>query len=318
MVEAPVLPPRARRPAVGAAAVRFTLRALRAAVPALRVSLRVSLLLTAILAPGSALARTDITVKGSDTMVLLMKRWAQAYSRSHPDVSLQITGGGTGTGMAALINRTTDICMASRPIRTDELEAAIKTFRRRPVRHDVALDALVIFVNESLPLKEISLDDLSRLFGGRLRNWRGLGGPDAPVVLYSRENSSGTYEFFKEHVLGGQDFAPQTQTLPGTAAVVAAVARDTRGIGYGGVALAEGARQLPVRARPDDPPVFAARNEVVEGRYPISRRLQLYVDPGRDVGAVREFTRWVMSEAGQSIVEEVGFFPLPPQRPPSP
>ncbi len=262
--------------------------------------------------PSWARGGTDITVNGSDTMVILMKRWAHAYSAFNPGVSIQVTGGGTGTGMAALVNRTTDICMASRPIRTDELEAAIKAFRRRPAHYAVALDALVVFVNDANSIRELSLADVAGLFGGRILNWAALGGSPRPVVLYSRENSSGTYEFFKQRVLDGRDFAPQTQTMPGTAAVIAAVARDRYGIGYGGFSHGAGVRHLAIRPAQGGTPVPPTPESVSAGEYPIWRHLQLYVNPALDRGAVADFIHWIRSKAGQAIVDEAGFLPLPP------
>lgn len=277
--------------------------------------LAAAVLLPAIPSPARA-ARNDITIKGSDTMVILMRRWAQAYSELHPRLSIQVTGGGTGTGLAALVNRTTDICMASRPIRPDETEAAIKVFRRRPAAYPVALDALAVFVHDTNPVRALSLPQLAALFTGEHGNWRDVGGPDAPVILYSRENSSGTYEFFKEHVLGGRDFSARTQTMPGTAAVLAAVSRDPRGIGYGGVAFDKGARLLALHAGPDHPAVLPDEPSVTQGRYPIGRHLILYVNPSLDHGDTAAFIRWIQSDAGQALVPQVGYFPLPPTRRP--
>ena len=255
-------------------------------------------------------ASTDITVKGSDTLVVLMRRWAQAYASHHPGLNIQVTGGGTGTGIAALVNRTTDLCMASRPLRTDELEAAVKAFRRRPVGYEVALDAVAVFVHDTNPITALDLQDLARLFHGRIGNWRDLGGPNLPVVLYGRENSSGTYEFFKDQVLHGGDFAPSTQALPGTAAVLAAVTRDPGGIGYGGVGFAEGARALGVRSGKGTPAIAPGPAEVTSGLYPISRPLLLYVNPALDAGPPGEFASWTLTEAAQGMVHSVGCHPV--------
>lgn len=258
-----------------------------------------------------ATAADEIIVKGSDTMVALMKRWTQAWSAAHPGVSIQVTGGGTGTGFAALVNRTTAICMASRPIRTDEMQAAIKSFRRRPHAYTVALDALVLYTHESNPVPDLTLDQLARLFTGQIRHWQDLDAPPGPVVLYSRENSSGTYEFFKEHVLQGRDFAPHTLTLPGTAAVVAAVARDRSGIGYGGAAFGTGTRPVPLRRTPDHPPVLPSAETVADASYPVGRPLYLYVNPALDHGSLAAFIRWILTPPAQAIVHDTGFFPVP-------
>jgi phosphate transport system substrate-binding protein len=270
-----------------------------------------SLILGLLLIGFPASAADEIIVKGSDTMVALMKRWTQAWSATQPGVSVQVTGGGTGTGFAALVNRTTAICMASRPIRTDEMQAAIKSFRRRPNAYTVALDALVLYSHESNPVPDLTLDQLARLFTGQIRQWQDLGAPPGPVVLYSRENSSGTYEFFKEHVLQGRDFAPHTLTLPGTAAVVAAVARDRSGIGYGGAAFGAGTRPIPLRRTPHHPPVLPSAATVADASYPVWRPLYLYVNPALDHGSLAAFIGWILSPPGQAIVHDTGFFPVP-------
>jgi phosphate transport system substrate-binding protein len=152
---------------------------------------------------------------------------------------------------------------------------------------------------------------LAAIFTGQVRSWNQVGGADAPLVLYSRENSSGTYEFFKEHVLKGRDFAPSTQTMPGTAAVLQAVARDPGGIGYGGAAFAAGVRLLRVSRDADSPSFEPTPDNVTSGRYPISRYLYVYVNPAQDQGEIAAFLDWIRGDAGQAIVKDVGYFPLP-------
>src|ERR1051326_2305091 len=147
-----------------------------------------------------------ITVKGSDTLVILAQKWAEVYMRAHPQTKIQVTGGGSGIGFAALQNNTTDIADASRPIKAAERAACIKSFGKNPRGHKVALDGLSVYVNSANPISELSLDQLEVIFTGKAKNWKDLGGKDAPITVYSRENSSGTYEFFKEHVIKGQDF----------------------------------------------------------------------------------------------------------------
>ncbi len=259
-----------------------------------------------------ALHATTVTVKGSDTMVILAQKWAEVYMSQHPDVKIQVTGGGTGTGFAALQNQQTDLCNASRKIRPKEIETCIKAFGRRPTEYKVALDGLSVYVHASNPIQELSLPQIEAIFTGKIRNWKELGGPDARIILYSRENNSGTYEFFKEHVLQGKDFAPEAQTMPGTAAVLHAVARERHGIGYGGAAYGVGARHLNIRKTPDSPAVEPTEENVLNGSYPISRYLYIYVNPALDKGAVAEYLRWIRSDAGQAVVKEMGYYPLPP------
>lgn len=260
----------------------------------------------------SGVQAATITVKGSDTMVILAQKWAEVYMSQNPNVKIQVTGGGTGTGFAALQNQQTDLCNASRKIRPKEVETCIKAFGRRPTEYKVALDGLSVYVHQSNPVEELSLEQLEAIFTGRIQNWKELGGPDARIILYSRENNSGTYEFFKEHVLQGKDFAASAQTMPGTAAVLQAVARERHGIGYGGAAYGVGAKHLRIRKAAGDPAIEPTEENVVNGSYPISRYLYIYVNPALDKGPVAEYLRWIRSDAGQAVVKEVGYYPLPP------
>jgi phosphate transport system substrate-binding protein len=258
----------------------------------------------------AAQAQTKITAKGSDTMVILMQKWAEAYMAGHADVSIQVTGGGTGTGVAALQNNSTDLCAASRPLKSAEVLQCVKAFKAKPNEHKVALDGLAVYVHAQNPVKELSLAQLSDLFTGKITNWKEVGGADAPVVLYSRENSSGTYEFFKEHVLSKQDFAAGAQTMPGTAAVLQAVAKDVNGIGYGGAAYGAGAKHLAVKKDATSAAVEPNETTVQSGEYPISRPLFIYDNPAVEKGAIADFLAWVEGEEGQKVVKAVGFFSL--------
>jgi phosphate transport system substrate-binding protein len=253
----------------------------------------------------------SITAKGSDTLVILAQKWAEVYMGEYPDTKIQVTGGGSGTGFAALQNRTTDLCNASRPIKSKEVLACIKAFRKRPTEYKVALDGLSIYVNESNPVRSLSVAQLKEIFTGKTENWKEVGGPDAPIVLYSRENSSGTYEFFKHSVLEGADYAARAQTMPGTAAVLQAVGKDRNGIGYGGAAYGAGARALTVSKDPGQPAVEPTEENVVNGTYPIWRYLYIYVNPALDKDEIAKYLTWIRSEAGQNIVKNVGYFPLP-------
>ncbi len=254
--------------------------------------------------PGRAL-----TVKGSDTMVILSQRWAETYMRLHPGTIVQVTGGGSGTGFAALLNGTTDVCQASRPIQDDENAQLVAKFGEKAHEFVVARDGLSIYVHESSPLTALSLAQVKAIYAGQFTNWNQVGGPDAPIVLYSRENNSGTYAYFKEHVLGGGDFAANAQMLPGTAAVVHAVARDPNGIGYGGEAYAKGVRLLSLKKDDASPAVAPGDATVTDGSYPLARSLYFYTrkDPAGDAKAFIDFCQ---SPEGQAIVGEVGYFPV--------
>ena len=253
----------------------------------------------------------SITVKGSDTLVILAQKWAEVYMGKNAATKIQVTGGGSGVGIAALQNKTTDLCNSSRKMKAPEIANCVQAFNKRPTEYKVALDGLSVYVNESSPLKEITLEQLELVFTGKIRNWKELGGSDAPITVYSRENSSGTYEFFKEHVLKGKDFVASAQTMPGTAALLQAVAKDKSGIGYGGAAYGQGAKALLVKKDAGSPGIEATEENVVKGIYPIWRYLYVYVNPAIDKGEVSTYINWIRSDAGQSIVKDVGYFPLP-------
>lgn len=252
----------------------------------------------------------SIAIKGSDTMVILGQRWAEHYMKENAQVQVQVTGGGSGTGIAALINGTTDICESSRPMKDKEKED-VQAKRGVPaVEKKVALDALAIYVNAKSPLQEISLPALAKIYKGETKDWKEVGGPAHSIVLYGRENNSGTYGYFKEHVLENKDFAPSVQTLAGTSAVVSAVKGDAFGIGYGGIAYFEGVHALNVKKDDASKAVTPSLQTAQDGSYPLSRYLYFYT-AGEPKGAAARFIEWVESPAGQKVIEEVGYYPLP-------
>lgn len=253
----------------------------------------------------------SITAKGSDTLVILAQKWAEVYMAKTPGTTIQVTGGGSGTGFAALQNKTTDLANASRKIKAKEIEACVKAFGKRPTEYKVALDGLSVYVNEKNPIKELTVAQLEEIFTGKAKNWKAFGGSDQPIILISRENSSGTYEFFKEHVLKGQDFASSAQAMPGTAAVLQAVSKDPGAIGYGGAGYGEGAKHLSIKADDASPAVEPTEENVIKGTYPIWRYLYIYVNPALDKGDVATYLNWIRSDDGQKVVKDIGYFPLP-------
>ena len=269
--------------------------------------------LMGVLLSAAASLQADVTVKGSDTMVILAQKWAEVYMGQKPGLKIQVTGGGSGTGFAALQNQQTDLCNASRKIKAKEIENCIKAFGKRPTEYKVALDGLSVYVNADNALKELTVDQLENIFSGRTRNWKEVGGADLPITVYSRENSSGTYEFFKEHVLKGKDFAASAQTMPGTAAVLQAVGKDKNGIGYGGAAYGAGAKHLAIKKDDSSPAVEPTEENVIKHTYPIWRYLFIYVNPALDKGDIAAYLNWIRSDEGQKVVKDVGYFPLPAQ-----
>ena len=256
---------------------------------------------------GAAAGRNTITIKGSDTMVQLGQRWAESYMGAHKGVSLQVTGGGSGTGISALINGTTDICMASRPMKDKEREQMLAKYKSSGVEVTVARDGLTVYLHEKNPVKELTMEQIKKIYLGEIKNWKEVGGKDAPIILYGRENSSGTYVFFKEHVLENKDYAQTMQTLPGTAAVVNAVTKDVTGIGYGGAGYAKGIKECAVKKDGSSPALLPVKENIDNNSYALSRGLYLYLK-GAPEGNIKSFIDWVLSPAGQEIVTKEGFF----------
>jgi phosphate transport system substrate-binding protein len=257
----------------------------------------------------SVFAGKSITLKGSDTLLILGQRWAEVYMNQNPGVVIQVTGGGSGVGIAALINGSTDICQASRPMKSSEIDKLKERFNTTGVEIPVAMDGISIYLNEENKVSELTLDHIKGIYTGGITNWKDVGGDDAKIVLYGRENSSGTYGFLKDNVLLGADFAAQTQTLPGTAAIVNAVAKDKDGIGYGGAAYAKGVKYCKVKKDADSLAYEPTLENVKDGNYPISRYLYWYLR-NKPTGDIKKLVDWVLSEQGQEIVSKVGYFPV--------
>jgi phosphate transport system substrate-binding protein len=252
-------------------------------------------------------AGKKIQIKGSDTMVNLMSNLAEEYMTAHPDQTISVTGGGSGTGIAALINRTTDICAASRSWKQEEIDQA-NAKNVNPTPLTVGLDGLAVFVNLSNPVNELSLEQIKKIYTGEYTNWKDVGGPDNKIDLLSRESNSGTYVYFQEHVLAKADYSKHAMLLPSTAAVTKGVTDDAGAIGYGGIAYAEHAKvkMLHVKNTADSPAVAPSTPAVLDGSYPISRPLFLYTNgtPGAEVKAFLDFC---MSDAGQKILTDTGY-----------
>ena len=250
-----------------------------------------------------------LTVKGSDTMVILGQRLAEEYMKKFPGTVVQVTGGGSGTGIAALINGTADLAQSSRAMTADEKAKAEQNRGAAVVETAVALDSLAVFVNEANVVKELSIPQVADIYKGKTTNWRQVGGPNAPIVLYGRESSSGTYDYFREHVLSKGDFSPRTQTLQGTAAIINAVSKDKNGIGYGGIAYAKDVRALGIKKDATTAAVAPSEATVADGSYPLSRKLYDYYTANAPE-RVTKFVQWSLTPEAQQLVESVGYFPL--------
>ncbi len=250
----------------------------------------------------------SVTIKGSDTLVRLGQRWAEEYMKHNPDVVIQVSGGGSGTGIAALLNGTTDICEASRDMKSKEYKLAEQK-GITPYRVSVALDGIAVFLHQDNPVTELTLAQLKGMYTGAITNWKEVGGPDARIILYGRENNSGTYAFFKKKVLEKEDYSDYTQTRPGTAAVVNAVSKDPKGIGYGGLAWAKRVKFAGVKASDKTEAVLPTVETVSNGTYPIARELYWFFN-GQPTGEVKKLVNWALSEQGQKVAEDIDYVPL--------
>lgn len=261
----------------------------------------------AVIGVGLAIGAKAITVKGSDTLLLLGQRWAEVYMERNPGVTIQVTGGGSGVGIAALINGSTEICQASRSMKDSEKKKLRERYFSLGVEIPVAKDGVTLYVNEKNPVNELTLDQIKDIYTGKITNWKQVGGADAKIVLYGRENSSGTYVFFREKAMGNADYSASMQSLPGTAAVVNAVSKDQNGVGYGGAAYAKGVKELAIKTAKGS---FKPTAEHVKtGNYPLARNLFWYLR-SKPSGEVKKLVDWVLSAEGQEIVTKVGYFPI--------
>ena len=244
-------------------------------------------------------------------MVNLMSNLAEEYMKAHPGTVVAVTGGGSGTGIAALINGTADICASSRAFKNEEIKTAnSKNVNPTPV--SIGLDGLAVMVNPSNPVSELSLEQLQKIYTGEYTNWKDVGGPDRPIVLLSRESNSGTYVYFQEHVLNKKDYAKSALLMPSTAAVAKSVSDDAAAIGYGGIAYAEHAavKTILVKNTADAPAIRPTMETVLDGSYPIARPLFLYTN-GAPAGDVKIFVDYCLSGAGQKVVMDTGYIPSP-------
>jgi len=261
-------------------------------------------------------AKRAIQNKGSDTIVNIALAWAEEYRVVDPTVSIAVTGGGSGTGIASLINGTVDIANASRPMKEKEIEDA-QSNGIEPIEHVVAIDALAVIINLENPVSELTIDELSDIFTGRIINWAEVGGRDAPIILVSRETNSGTHVYFLEEVVrrGEKEntdiFAPQTLLMPSSVGITSEVRRNPNAIGYDGLGYVdpEHEKVLKIAINSESPYVPPSTETAKAGTYPLSRDLYMYT-AGEPAGVIAEYLRWILSPAGQTIVERLGFVPL--------
>lgn len=265
----------------------------------------------------SAENQRAIQNKGSDTIVNLALAWAEAYRNVNPTVAIAVTGGGTGTGITALINGTADIANASRKMTKDEIAQAQKN-GFTPVEFTVAIDALAVIVNPANPVSKLTIPQLADIFTGRITNWQAVGGNDAPIVLLSRETNSGTHVYFLEKVVRQNQktnkdiFAPQTLLMPSSVGITSEVRRNPNAIGYDGLGYVDPQHEKMIAVAADAKSSYIAPSVAsgADGSYPIARGLYMYT-AGEPGGPIASYLAWIHGSQGQKIVADLGFVPLP-------
>jgi phosphate transport system substrate-binding protein len=258
---------------------------------------------------------TTIQNKGSDTMVNLALAWAEEYQVEHPEVSISVTGGGSGTGITALANQTVDIANASRAIKSEE-EDAMKVNGIDPVEFVVARDAIAVIVNPNNPVEKLTLQQISDIYSGKMTNWSEVGGQDRPIVRLSRETNSGTHVYFLENVLRlgiTEDktlFSTDTLLLPSSEGITAEVHDNPNAIGYDGLGYVTPDVKMIVVAKDEDSPYVLPSEESVNNlTYPIARDLYMYT-AGQPSKEIQAYLNWILSPEAQAIVKELGFVPI--------
>ena len=265
----------------------------------------------------SAEARELIQNKGSDTLVNVAQAWAEAYQKVNSDVAVAVTGGGSGTGIAAMINGTVDIANASRAMKQKEMDLA-KSKGQDPIEHVVGYDALAVFLHHDNPAKSLSISQLAEIYGeeGETENWTDIGlevpgCKDQEMVLVSRQNNSGTYAYFRKAVLGkARDYRMGTRDMHGSKDVVDLVEKTPCAIGYSGLAYATDHVKLACIAKDDSGDcVMPSVKSAADGSYPIARPLLMYTN-GQPEGEVKKYLDFILSDEGQCIIKDKGYAPV--------
>ncbi len=253
--------------------------------------------------------------KGSDTIVNMALAWAETYQELYPEIRISVTGGGSGTGIAALINDTVDIANASRQIKQKEIENAAEN-DVIPVEFIIARDAIAVIVNRDNPVNELTIQQISDIFSGKITNWSQIGGDDRPIVKLSRETNSGTHVYFLEEVVRQGDkedatlFSQDTLLLPSSEGIITEVRDNPNAIGYDGLGyITDEVKVIAVAVTQGDDYIIPSVASVNNNLYPIARNLYMYTN-GEPAAHVREYLDWILSQDGQQIVQELGFVPI--------
>jgi phosphate transport system substrate-binding protein len=275
----------------------------------------VSCLLLVVSLLGCGGGKKAVQIKGSDTMVNLGQAWAEDFMKQKPTVSIAITGGGSGTGIAALLGGTTDIAQSSRNMESKEIQQAAKR-GIKPTEIHVANDGIVVAVNRGNPVSKLTIKQLSDIFTGKIKNWQEVGGENRPIVALSRERNSGTHVFFLEHVVklgkkkNPNEFACSVLMMPSSQAIIEEINANPAAIGYIGLGyLTKKEKAVAIAKDSSSAYVVPSVQSVTAKQYPIARSLLFYTN-GEPSGEVKSFIDYVLSPAGQELVLKMDFVPL--------
>ena len=264
---------------------------------------------------GVSAPQQSIVNIGSDTIVNLALAWAERYQGPHPEISISVTGGGSGTGIASLINKTADIANASRQIKDEEIENAEKN-GVEPVEFVIARDAIAVIVHPDNPITQLTVQQVSDIYSGKINNWEEVGGEDRPIVRLSRETNSGTHVYFLEEVLrlGQKDnktlFSTDTLLLPSSQGITTEASSNPNAIGYDGLGyVTPDVKVIAIARSIDTGYIFPSAETVNAGTYPIARDLYMYT-AGQPTGAIQAYLEWILSAEAQQIVKDLGFVPI--------
>lgn len=247
--------------------------------------------------------RVSIYIKGSDTMSILVSRLAEAYMKENPGVAVYTEGGGTGTGVQALVNKEANICAASRPLRAQEVKLLADNFNSVGMAVRIAKDAVSVYLNNQNPVQNLTLEQLKKIYNGQFINWSQVGGINEPIMVLNRLPNSGTYLYLKEYVLNGQSYTEDAINMPSYQALLNKIEANRRAIGYGGLWSEASIKSCQING------VEPTWKNIMNDQYPLSRYLYFYtVNTPED--EVRDFIDWVLGSHGQKVIKDVGYFPI--------
>lgn len=247
-------------------------------------------------------------IKGSDTTLPLSQRLAEAYRQLHPNSTISVTGGGSGVGIAALEEGNTEIAMSSRAIKPEEAER-LRLSNKKPIETIIAYDALAIVVNPENPVSKLTREQLEGIFRGKITNWKEVGGKNQKIIIYTRESSSGTYDFFLQKVLLRRNFAPTALSMPATGAILESIRQTPGAIGYVGISYIDHLKPIAVSFDKGKHYYLPDKTNAESGKYPIVRPLYYYYLP-QNQALIEPFLQFISSPAGREITSELGYLPV--------